>query len=71
MSFMARERERATIQTSLDCFFQRVDRIESSKEPGPVPSASGVRAIAPRPLVPVADYPSAVSSPTSSPSTSQ
>ena len=55
----------------MDCFFQRVDRIESSKEPGPVPSASGVRAIAPCPLAPVADYPSAVSSPTSSPSTSQ
>ena len=36
------EKKRATAQTSLDCFFKRVDRIESSKEPEPVPSMSGV-----------------------------
>ncbi|KAM9674879.1 PHD finger protein 11 isoform 4-T4 [Dama dama] len=35
------ERKRAPIQTTLDRFFKRVDRIESGKEPGPVPSASG------------------------------
>ena len=33
------EKKRATTQTSLDHFFKRVDRIESSKEPEPVPSA--------------------------------
>ncbi|XP_043334242.1 PHD finger protein 11 isoform X4 [Cervus elaphus] len=35
------ERKRAPIQTTLDRFFKRVDRIESGKEPEPVPSASG------------------------------
>ena len=30
-------KKRATTQTSLDCFFNRVDRIESSKESEPVP----------------------------------
>ncbi|XP_055398128.1 histone-lysine N-methyltransferase SETDB2 isoform X7 [Bubalus kerabau] len=35
------EKKRAPIQTTLDRFFKRVDRIESSKEPEPVPSTSG------------------------------
>ena len=35
-------REKATIQMSLDQFFKRGKRIESSNEPEPVPSASGV-----------------------------
>ena len=33
------EKKRATVQTSLDHFFKRVDRIESSKEPESVPSS--------------------------------
>ena len=32
-----KKKKRATTQTSLDCFFKRVDRIKSSKEPEPVP----------------------------------
>ena len=36
------EKNRATTQTSLEHFFKKVDRIESNKEPGPEPSASGV-----------------------------
>ena len=32
------EKKRATTQITLDHFFKRVDRIESSKEPEPVPS---------------------------------
>ena len=39
------EKKRATTQTSLDCFFKRVERIESSKEPEPVPSNSGVSSL--------------------------
>eukprot|EP00069_Balaena_mysticetus_P020943 bmy_13243T0 len=35
------EKKRPTIQTSLDRFFKRVDRIESSKAPEPVPAMSG------------------------------
>ena len=62
------EKKRATPQTSLDRLFKRVDRIESSKEPEPVPSTSGVRAIAACPPSPTADDPSALPSPTSSPS---
>ena len=65
------EKKRATTQTSLDCFFKRVDRIESSKEPEPVPSTSGMSDIAACPLSPIADDPSALPSPTSSPSSSQ
>ena len=30
------EKKRATFQISLDCFLKRVDRIESSKEPGTI-----------------------------------
>ena len=65
------EKKRATTQASLDRFFKRVDRIESSKEPEPGPSTSGVSEIAPCPLSPIADNPSALPSPTSSPSSSQ
>ena len=43
-------KRRATTQTSLDRFFKRVDRIESSKEPEPVPSKSGVSEIATCPV---------------------
>ena len=61
------EKKRATTQTSLDRFFKRVDRLESSKEPAPEPSTSGMSAIAARPPSPIADVPSALPSPTSSP----
>ena len=64
------EKKRATTQTSLDRFFKRVNRIESSKEQ-PVPSTSGVSEIAACPPSPIADDPSALPSPTSSPSSSQ
>ena len=65
------KKERATTQISLDHFFKTVDRIESSKEPEPVPSVSGVSDIAACPPSPIADDPSALPSPTSSPSSSQ
>ena len=57
------EKKRATTQTSLDPFFKRVDRIESSKEPEPMPSKSGMSDIAACPPSPIADDPSAVPSP--------
>ena len=41
------EKKRATLQTSVNRFFKTVDRIESSKEPEPVPSVAGVSEIAP------------------------
>ena len=65
------KKERATTQISLDHFFKTVDRIESSKEPEPVPSVSGVSDIAACPPSPIADDPSALPSPTSSPSSSK
>ena len=65
------KKKRATTQTSLDRFFKRVDRIESSKQPEPVPSPSGVSEIAACPLSPIANSPSALPSPTSSPSSNQ
>ncbi|KAJ8781183.1 hypothetical protein J1605_011167 [Eschrichtius robustus] len=64
-------KKRATTQTSLDHFFKRVDRIESSKEPEPVPSTSGVSEIAACFPSPIADNSSALPSPTSSLSSSQ
>ena len=64
------KRKRATTQTSVDHFIRRVDRIESSKEPEPVPSMSGVSEIAACPPSPIVDDPSALPSPTSSPSSS-
>ena len=65
------EKKRVTTQTSLDRFLKRVDRIESSKEPEPVPSTSGMSEIAPCHPSPIADNPAALPSPTSSPSSSQ
>ena len=65
------EKKRATTQTSLDRFFKRVDRIESSKEQEPMPSTSGVSETAACPPFPIADDPSALPPPTSSPSSSQ
>ena len=65
------KKKRATTQTSLDHFFKRVDGIESSTEPEPVPSMSGMSETAACPLSPIADDPSALPSPTSSPSSSQ
>ena len=61
-------RERAATQsiTGLFFFFKRVDRTESSKEPEPVPSTSGMSEIAGWPPFPIADDPSALSSPTPS-----
>ena len=64
-------KNRATTQTSLDCFLKRIDRTESSKEPEPVPSPSGMSGIAACPPSPVADDPSLLPAPTSSPSSSQ
>ena len=57
--------------SSLDRIFKRVDRIESSKEPEPVPSASDVSEIAACPPSPITEDPSALPSPTSSLSRSQ
>ena len=68
---MSSMKKRATTQTSLDCFLKRVDRIESSKEPEPVPSLSGMSGIAACPPSPIADDPSALPAPTFSPSSSQ
>ncbi|KAJ8777715.1 hypothetical protein J1605_014368 [Eschrichtius robustus] len=65
------EKKRAATQTSLNHFSKGVERIESSKEPEPVPSMSGVSEIAACPLSPIADDPSALPSPTSSLSSSQ
>ena len=45
---------------------ERVDGIESSKDPEPVPSTSGMSEIAGWPPFPIADDPSALSSPTPS-----
>ena len=44
------DEKKRTTQTSLDGFFNRVDRIESSKEPEPVPSMSSMSEIAACPL---------------------
>ena len=52
-------------------FFKRVDGIESSREPEPVPSASGMSQISACLPSPIANDPSALPSPTSSPSSSQ
>ena len=65
------EEKKRALQTSLDRFFKRVDRTESSKEPEPVPSMSGMSEIAACPPSPIADDPSALPSPTSSPPSSQ
>ena len=66
------ERKRATTQSITGLFFfKRVDRIESSKEPEPVPSTSGMSEIAACSPFPIADDPSVLPSPTSSLSSSQ
>ena len=66
------KKKRATIQTSLDHVFKKGDRIESSKEAEPVPSASGMSEIAAcPPPSPATGHPSASLSPTSSFSFSQ
>ena len=66
-----KKKKKATTQTWLDHFFKRVDRIESSKEPEPVPSTSGMSEIAACPPSPIANDPSALPSPNSSPSSNQ
>ena len=54
-----------------DIFFKRADRIESSKEPEPVPSASGMSELALALYLLYVDSPSALRFLTSSPSSSQ
>ena len=54
------ENKTPTTQTSLDHFFKRVDRIESSKEPEPVPSTSGISETEACPPPPIADHPSSL-----------
>ena len=69
-----RKKKRATTQTSLDRFFERGDRTESSKEVEPLLSTSsvvGVSEIAACPPSPTVDDPSALPSPTISSSSSQ
>ena len=62
------EGKRATIQMSWDHLLERGDRIETSREPETVPSASGMSDIAAGPPSTIADDPSAVPSPSSPPS---
>ena len=47
----------ATTQTSLDHFLKRIDRIESRKEPEPLPSTSGLSETAACLQPPIADDP--------------
>ena len=61
------EKNRATTQTSLDHFFKRVYRIESSKEPEPGPPMPGVSEIAACPPSPFVGDLSVLPSSTSSP----
>ena len=70
VSSMVRKKK-ATTQTSQDHFFKRIDEIECSKEPEPVPSTSGMGEIAACPPPPIAGDPSALPSPMSSSSASQ
>ena len=60
------EEKRVTTQISPDCFFNGVDRIESSKEAELVLSMTGMSEISACPLSPIADNHSALPSPTSS-----
>ena len=64
-------KKRAATQTSLNHFLKRVGRTESSKEPEPVPSASGMSETTACSSSPIADDPSALPSPTPSPSSGQ
>ena len=52
-----KKKKRATTQTSVDHFLKRVDRIESSKEPEPMPSTSGLSETAAVLQPPIADDP--------------
>ena len=61
-------REKATIQMSLDQFFKRGKRIESSNEPEPVPLMSDMSETSACSATPIADDLSAPPSPTYSPS---
>ena len=65
------EKQKVNTQTSLDCSFKRVDIIESSKEPEPVASTSGMSEVAVCPLSPIANDPSSITSSTPSPSSNQ
>ena len=65
------KKKTATTQISLDHFIKRVNRIECSKEPEPAPSVSAMSETAACPPSPITDDPSALPSPTSSPSSSQ
>ena len=47
------KRKKVTTQTSLNRFFKRVDRTESSKKLKPMPSTAGLREIAACPLFPI------------------
>ena len=60
------EKKRSTTQTWLDCFSKRVNKTESSKEPEPMPSVSGMSGIAACPLLPIPDHTSVLPSTTSS-----
>ncbi|KAB0357880.1 hypothetical protein FD754_002036 [Muntiacus muntjak] len=73
MPSMMRERkkEEQLLRHHWITFTQRVARIESSKEPEPVPSASGGKDAAACPPSPIAEDPSAPPSPTASPSSGQ
>ena len=67
-----KEKKLLPLYQSLDCFFFKTDgRIDSSEEPEPVPSTSGVSETAACSLSLIVNDPSALSSPTSSPSSSQ
>ena len=66
-----KKKKKATTQTSLNHYFKRVGRIESSRKPEPVSSMSGMSKIAACLLIPIADSPSALASPTSFPSSRQ
>ena len=70
MSSMTRKKELLPRQHHI-FFFKRVDRTESSKSPGPVPSTLGTSETAACPPSPIADDPSALPSPAFSPSSSQ
>ena len=69
-SFMMRKRVTYHPDKAWIILFKRVDRIESSKEAERMPSTSGMNEIRVRPPSPIADDPSAVPSPTFSPSPS-
>ena len=63
------EGKRATTQMSWNHFFSRKKiELKPAKEPGTLPSASGMSDIAACPLSPIADDPSELPSPSSPPS---